>query len=451
MKLSQLAGILKGELKGADIEYTGVSTDTRTIVPNALFVAIKGPHFDAHEFAAVAKEKDAAAILVQKPISVDMPYVLVSDTVKALGQLAAFHRQQFNIPIIAITGSCGKTTVKTMTSNILTYCGSVLFPESSFNNEIGLPLTVLKLTSAHQYAVLEMGTNHFGEIAYLTHIARPTVATITNAGPAHLEGLGDVQGVSRAKGEIFQGLTTDGIGIINADDTYAKYWESLVHQHTQQSNDQSSILYFGLENKADVTAKNIRLNNLAKACFTLLTPLGETDIQLPLLGRHNVMNALTAAACAIAVGAPLSAIKQGLETVIPVKRRLNEYQSYNGAQVIDDSYNANPLSFKAAIETLAGRQGEKVVVLGDMKELGPQANAYHRELGLTAQRLGINKLLAYGEFAQAAAEGFGPNAEYFSDQNLLIEALKSILHPQMTVLIKGSLSTGMDRVVKAIL
>jgi UDP-N-acetylmuramoyl-tripeptide--D-alanyl-D-alanine ligase len=293
--------------------------------------------------------------------------------------------------------------------------------------------------------VLEMGTNHPGEIAYLTKIAQPTVAAINNAAPAHLEGLGDVKGVSRAKGEIFQGLAPNGVGVVNADDLYAPYWESLIDQQPNRRT-----IRFGLEQKAEVTAKNIHLDAGSKACFTLITPLGEIEIQLALLGRHNVANALAAAACAIAVGAPLAAIQQGLATATAVKRRLNEYQSYSGAQVIDDSYNANPLSFKAALETLATRAGEKVVVLGDMKELGAGASFYHHELGEIAHQLGIHKLYAYGEFSQAAAEGFGQNARYFSDQNLLITALKSILHPQMTVLVKGSFSTHMDRVVEAV-
>ncbi len=442
MKLSQLAAIINGTLLGSDTTFQGVSIDSRTLKPQELFAAIKGNQFDGHNFASAVQEKSAAAVLVERAMDVTIPQLLVPNVIKALGQFAAFHRQQFNIPVIAITGSCGKTTVKALTASILAQCGPVLFSESSFNNDIGLPLTLLKLKPEHQYAVIEMGTNHFGEIAYLTEITRPTVATITNAAAAHLEGLESIEGVSRAKGEIFQGLTQDGIAIINADDTYADYWDSLVSQH--------KTLHFGLAKGADISAKNIRLDEQGRPQFTLLTPQGEIDINLPLLGRHNVHNALTAAACALAVQAPLTAIQQGLNRAAAVSKRLNEYQGCAGARVIDDSYNANPLSVKAALEMLATAKGEKVLVLGDMKELGSNAEHYHRELGATAQRLGIEQLYAYGELSQLAAESFGAKAQHFSDQSLLISALKSILHPQMTILVKGSRSMHMEQVVAAI-
>lgn len=444
MLISQLAQITEGNQIGKDVDFMGVGTDTRTLIPQQLFIAIPGQNFDGHHFIEQACAKHAAAALVQYPCSVDIPQVVVPDTIKALGKWASWHRQRFSLPVIAVTGSCGKTTVKTMIANILQFCGSTLFSESSFNNPIGLPLTVLKLTAEHQYAVLEMGTNHFGEIAYLTQIGKPTVAVINNAGPAHLEGLGgNVEGVSRAKGEIFQGLTKTGTAIINADDVYATYWESLVQSHR--------VYHFGIQNAAEISAKHIQISVEGKPSFVLVTPDGEIEVNLPLLGKHNVMNALASAACAMAVDAPLSAIKKGLETVPAVKCRLNEHQTQKGARIIDDTYNANPLSFQAAIEILAQQSGEKILVLGDMKELGQKASDYHRQLGEVAKRLGIHQIFAYGEYTQDVAIGFGENCHSFDDQAQLIQTLKQRLHANMTLLVKGSRSTQMDQVVSALI
>ncbi|HVV69418.1 MAG TPA: UDP-N-acetylmuramoyl-tripeptide--D-alanyl-D-alanine ligase [Gammaproteobacteria bacterium] len=443
MKLSQTASLIQGRLTGSDVDFNGVSTDTRTLQPGELFIAIKGANFDGHDFIARAEEQKAAALLVQHPVKSQLPYVLVNNTITALGQLATHHRQQFSIPLIGVTGSCGKTTVKAMIASILSHCGEVLFSESSFNNDIGLPLTLMRLNPSHQYAVIEMGTNHFGEIAALTQIARPTVALINNAAAAHLEGLGDVKGVSRAKGEIFQGLTADGVGIINADDTYASYWETLVTPR--------KMLHFSIAKNADIMAKNIQLDANGKAHFTLITPQGETVIKLPLLGRHNVANALAAASAACAVHAPLSAIKAGLEGVIAVKKRLNEYSAYNGARLIDDTYNANPLSFKAAIEILANLPGERILVLGDMRELGNQEQHYHQELGLEARRLGIERVFAFGELSKATTQAFGAQGQHFQDHETLIQTLKTNLNDNTTVLVKGSRSMHMERVVEALI
>ncbi len=443
MKLSKTASLLKAQYSGPDIDFHGVSIDTRTLQPNELFIAIKGANFDGHDFISVAEEKRAAALLVQSPIKSALPQIHVSNTITALGQLAAHHRQQFTLPLIGVTGSCGKTTVKSMIASILSHCGEVLFSESSFNNDIGLPLTLLRLNARHQYAVIEMGTNHFGEIATLTQIACPTVALINNAAAAHLEGLGDVAGVSRAKGEIFQGLTRDGTGIINADDAYATYWETLITE--------KKILRFSVTNAADMAAKDIQLDPTGKPYFTLVTPQGEISIRLPLLGRHNVANALAAATAAYAVHAPLSAIQAGLEQVIPEKKRLNEYQAYNGARLIDDTYNANPLSFKAAIEILAHLPGERILVLGDMRELGDQGKHYHHELGLEARRQGIEQIFAYGELSKATTQAFGECGYHFQDHDELIRSLKANLTSSTSILVKGSRSMHMELVVKALL
>jgi len=443
MNLSQVAKITNGKLLGNNTEFTGVSTDTRTLKPGDLFIARKGEKLDSHDFVDQIAEKQAAAIIVERPLNTTLPQIVVENSDIAFGQIAAFHRQQFNIPLVGVTGSCGKTTVKTMTASILQQCGPTLFSEGSFNNAIGMPLSLFNIKPEHQYAVIEMGTNHFGEIAYLTNISKPTVAIITNAAAAHLEGLQSVEGVSRAKGEIFQGLADDGTAIINADDTYAPYWESLVKPR--------KILRFGITNPADVSAKKIQLDENGKAEFTLVTPKGEIIIKLPILGMHNVNNALAASAAALAVGAPLTAIKAGLETAPGVSKRLREYQSANGARIIDDSYNANPLSFKAAIEILATQKGEKILVLGDMKELGEKSADYHHELGEIARRLVIEKLYAYGEMSQLTAKSFGAQALHFADQASLINTLKNNLNAQTTILVKGSRSMHMERVVEAII
>ncbi len=445
MKLSQAAKLLQGQLIGDDIEFGGISTDTRTLHPGDLFIALQGPNFDGHDFITAAVSKQAAAVMTHKAVTSALSTLQVADTLNALGQLAAYHRQQFTLPIIGITGSCGKTTTRALTASILTAYGNTLFSESSYNNAIGVPLTLMRLRPEHQYAVIEMGANHFGEIAYLTHLAKPTVALITNAAAAHLEGFGSIDGVCKAKGEIFQGLPATGIGILNADDPHCADWEKILIGIGKR------VLHFSLTKPVDVYAKHIHINAEGKPRFTLFTPLGETRIQLPLLGQHNVANALAAATVAYAVNAPLTAIKAGLENATAVKKRLNIHRIANGVQIIDDSYNANPLSVQAAITTLAQYPGEKILVLGDMRELGENAEVYHQAIGTAAQHAGINRLYTYGNFSAAATTAFGAQAQHFTNQDALIAALKTQLSPSTTVLVKGSLSMGMSRVVEALL
>lgn len=443
MKLSTAAALSHGKLIGTDGEFYGVSTDTRTLNAGDLFVALKGPHFDGHHFINDAAQKNAAAVMVEHSVNTPLPMLQVNNTLQAIGQLAAHQRQQVDIPVIGITGSCGKTTTRALTASILQQCGQTLFSESSFNNYIGVPLTLLRLRASDQYAVIEMGANHAGEIAYLTHIVKPTVAVITNAAAAHLEGFGSIEGVCKAKGEIFQGLNDNGIGILNADDPHLSDWENMVAPR--------QILRFSLSKPVAIHAKHIRVNDDGKADFTLVTPIGEVAIHLPLLGQHNVANALAAAAAAYAVNAPLTAIKAGLENTTAVKRRLNMYLTIHGAQLIDDSYNANPLSVQAAIHTLAQRPGEKIFVLGDMRELGENATAYHQEIGQKARQCGINRLYTYGQLSEAATLAFGEKAQHFTDQAALIEALKTQLTSNASLLVKGSLSMGMSKVVEALL
>lgn len=443
MKLSTAAQLLNGQLIGKDQEFSGVCIDTRKIQPGELFIAIPGKQFDGHDFIDAAEKKKAVAAMLQRSSTTSLPHIQVKDTIESLGQLAKFHRQQFHLPLIGLTGSCGKTTVKMLIANILSQLGATLANESSFNNEIGTPLTLLRLKSKHRYAVVEMGTNHFGEIAYLTQLAKPNIALITNAAAAHLEGLMNIEGVARAKGEIFQGLSTDGIAIVNADDKHANYWKELIYPRKLYS--------FGLTQPADFTARDIILNQEGKAQFNLIAPQGEVLIFLPLLGRHNVANALAASAAAYAAGAPLTAIKSGLEASVAVSKRLVEYKTPNNARLIDDSYNANPLSVQAAIELLAQCPGETILILGDMHELGTEAINYHITLGQKAKELGINRLFTYGKLSEYTAESFGTKASHFNDQDALITAVKSLLNAQTTLLIKGSRSTHMENIVQALI
>jgi UDP-N-acetylmuramoyl-tripeptide--D-alanyl-D-alanine ligase len=371
--------------------------------------------------------------------------VQVKDTRIALGEWAAFHRQQFQIPVIGLTGSCGKTTTKSMIAQILQQCGSTLATEGTLNNDIGVPKTLLGLNAEHQYAVIEMGANHHGEIAYVTAIAKPTVAFINNVAPAHLAGFGDLPGVARAKAEIFQALPKDGVVILNADDAFADYWRDLptVKGH--------HTLTFGRKQPADVTARNLSFDAEGYPQFELVTPQGNTAIHLKILGEHNVMNALAATAAALAVGAPLTAIKAGLENAAPVYQRLVVHQGYQGATIIDDSYNANPLSMKAAIHILAQKKGEKILAVGEMRELGENAAQYHAEIGEEARRYKIDRLYAYGDLTAETVKAFGDQGYHFTDQASLIAALRPQLNSKVTVLVKGSLSTKMKNVVAALL
>jgi len=443
MKLSEVAEILHCPYQGTDAEFESISTDTRTLMPGELFIALSGPNFNANDFVAEAADKGAAGAIVSQPLSVSMPTIKVDDTRIALAHLAHHHREKINIPIIAVTGSCGKTTTRALMASIFSQAGNTLASEGSFNNDIGVPLTLLRLTAEHDFAVVEMGANHSGEIAYLTHLVNPDVAIITNAGAAHLEGFGDLDGVACAKGEIFQGLSPEGVGIINNDDCYADLWRNLVG--TRQ------LVTFAIEHPADVMATDISLNKQSLPCFRLQLPNGDIEINLPLMGRHNVMNALAAAAAAYALQVPIASIKNGLETAVAVKRRLNEYKGYNGATIIDDSYNANPSSVAAAIDVLAKRPGDSVLVFGDMLELGEGANKLHGEIGNKALHSGITRLYCYGDHSRYAAKAFGEHGYHFDDQESLLHALRSFLNKDTTVLVKGSLGMKMNNIIAALL
>ncbi len=348
-----------------------------------------------------------------------------------------------NIPIIAVTGSCGKTTTRAILASLFSQGGKVLSSENSFNNAIGVPLTLLRLRSDYDFAVIEMGANHAGEIAYLTQLVRPTLAIITNAGPAHLEGFSDLQGVACAKGEIFQGLPADGIAIINNDDGFADFWRSLIGGR--------QLFTFALHHPADVTATQIVVGLDGRSQFHLKLLEESAEVNLPLMGEHNVLNALAASAAALALDIPIESIKAGLEAVAPVKGRLVERRGYKGALIIDDSYNANPSSVVAAIKVLSKREGESILVFGDMLELGIGTEQFHRDVGEEAQRSGITRLYCFGPNSRFAANAFGEHGYHFDTQEKLVEALKQYLHGHITVLIKGSNSMKMNKVTQALL
>ncbi len=443
MKISEAALALDGKIKGEDAEFFSVSTDTRKIGKGDLFVALKGEHFDGADFAVQALESGAAAVMVNEnswrdPMS---PALLVQDTRLALGRLAAYWRAQFAIPLVAITGSNGKTTVKEMTASILSVASgsadAVLATRGNLNNDIGMPLTLLQLNKQHRYAVIEMGMNHFGEISYLTRIAMPDVALINNAGGAHLEGLGSVEGVARAKGEIFQGLKNSGIAIINADDSHAPLWRGLAGSHSR--------IEFGINSASDVHG-----NWQPEDCGLRLevnTPKGQFSVSMQVPGEHNARNALAATAIAIALDIPLKSIASGLERFPGVAGRMQSKRGRGGASLIDDTYNANPESMRAAIKVLAKSEGRRVMVLGDMGELGSDAESMHAGIGRFAKESGIEKLYALGEMSRIAVLEFGEHARHFERMEDLQSALEDELHEGTTLLFKGSRFMKIERAV----
>ncbi|MGB5179326.1 MAG: UDP-N-acetylmuramoyl-tripeptide--D-alanyl-D-alanine ligase, partial [Gammaproteobacteria bacterium] len=382
MHLSEAAQVLDARLAGDNVAFRGISTDTRKLQPGSLYFALQGPNFDGHAFIDDARDQGAAAAAVSRPCESSLPQMQVMDTRLALGQLSAFWRQQFSLPVVAITGSNGKTTVRTMSESILCACGRTLSTQGNLNNDIGLPLTLARLGPDDQYAVLEMGANHRGEIDYLAGLARPTIAVVTNAGPAHLEGFGDLEGVARAKGELFTRLDADGTAVINADDDYAPLWRSLA-SHCR-------IVEFGLDAEAAVTAE--WAGDSRGSDVRLRAAQGETEFRLPLPGRHNVMNALAASAASLAAGADLAAVRHGLESLSPVAGRFTVHSLPGDITLIDDTYNANPESLQAALDVLALADSDSWLVLGDMGELGATAAGLHAAAGRMARAAGITRL-----------------------------------------------------------
>ena len=440
LQLSQAAEVLDGELQGPDVRFEGVSTDSRSVEPGNLFVALVGERFDGHEYLAQAAGRGAAAAAVCREVPAELPLVRVADTRRALGRLAAFWRRRFEIPLVAVTGSNGKTTVKEMTAAILGAGREVLATRGNLNNDIGVPLTLFRLDERHRAAVIEMGANHPGEIAWLTTIAAPTVAVITNAGPAHLEGFGSLEGVAEAKGEIYSGLRPGGTAVVNADDAFADLWRSLAAPR--------DVLTFGLDRPADLSADWRPAGGGSR--LSLRTPWGYAELELPLPGRHNVMNALAASAAALAAGASLDEVVQGLGGMRAVSGRLQFLAGIAGARIIDDTYNANPASLGAALEVLAATPGEHWLVLGDMGELGPGAAELHAEAGRQAAASGVSRLFALGELAGEAARAFGGHARAYRDREALLGDLREAMHGDLVILVKGSRRMRMEQVVEAL-
>ena len=441
MQLAEAAAALNARLLGADVAFDRVGSDSRNVEARQLFVALKGEHFDGHTFAAEAINKGAAAVMVSDAATAARPALLVRDTRLALGELAKYWRSKFSAPLIAITGSNGKTTTKEMLTAILAAAtgdtDKVHATYGNLNNDIGLPLTLLKIKPHHQYVVAEMGMNHLGELDYLTHIARPNVAVINNANTAHIGELGSRENIARAKGEIFAGLQADGIAVINADNDFAAYWHTL--------NAGRKVVTFGLQQQADVMAVYQEQAGVSRVSLT--TPNGQVDFELKVEGVHNISNALAASATAYALGISNADIAKGLQSFGGVYGRLERKAAVNGAVLIDDTYNANPDSMKAAIEVLAKQTGEKLLVLGDMGELGADAKKMHAEIGAYAKTAGLARLYCLGELSKEMVSAFGAGAQHFESPEAVAAAVLPQLDNNSTVLVKGSRFMRMERVV----
>lgn len=441
MQASEAAAVMQGRLNGEDVAFTGIGTDSRTLPAGALFFALNGPNFDGHEYLEAARGRGAAAAAVGRDCASALPQINVADTRLALGRLAADWRARFDLPVIGITGSNGKTTVRAMTSAILAQCGRALATQGNLNNDIGLPLTLARLGSEDRFAVIEMGASHPGEIDYLAGLARPTIAVITNAGPAHLEGFGSVEGVAHAKGELFAKLDRNGTAVINADDRYAPVWRKLA-AHCRR-------VEFGLEGKPDVTAD--WQGDVTGSTIDLHTRQGDVQFRLALPGRHNVMNALAASAAALQAGAGLDAVASGLEGLGAVGGRFNIHALPGDITLIDDTYNANPESLQVALDVLAQADGERWLVLGDMGELGEDAQALHAAVGGHARESGVTRLFALGELARAAADSFGTGGNAYASMDALLEDLYMQLHGPLHILVKGSRRMRMERAVQSLM
>ena len=442
MDLVEAGRALGGALEGPNARFSGVTTDSRAVSAGDLFVALAGERFDGHAYVEEAVRRGAAAALTSRRIEAALPIsqLVVPDTRRALGQLASYWRTRFAGPLVALTGSNGKTTVKEMLRAILgAHCGSreaVLATAGNLNNDIGMPLTLLRLRERHRFAVIEMGMNHEGEIDYLARIARPTVALVNNAQRAHVGMLGNLEAIARAKGEIYAGLGDDGFAIVNADDPFAPYWRGL--------NAGRPVIGFGFSEEAQVRATP------AGDGWRVRTPSGAFDMALRVAGEHNVRNALAACAAAHALGVPVEAMRSALAAFEGVPGRLQHRPGPRGSVLIDDTYNANPESMKAALKVLAAQPGRKVFVMGDMGELGAQSGAMHAEVGEFAKRSGIDALLALGGESRRAVEAFGEGARHFPDAEALFAAARDAARAGTTLLVKGSRFMQMERVADAL-
>ncbi len=438
--IAQCLGITSQVDGGQSI--TGVSIDTRTLKPGDLFVAFQGARVDGQAFIADAIKRGAAAVLcTESQVGLNKPVLIYPDLEKALALVAAKHRAQLSCRVVALTGSNGKTTVKEMLSAIL---GPAAFATpGNWNNHLGVPLSILQVLPSHQYAVFELGANHVGEIAQTVGLVKPDVALINNIGSAHIEGFGSIEGIAHAKGEIYEGLLADGTAVINAEDAYAHFWDDIIQ-------DKQVLRFSSIDSAADVYASHIKADTPSGAAFKLVTTAGSCDITLRVPGMHHVRNALAAASCASALGIGLDQVAKGLMRFTGVSGRLMPKKTTIGAVVLDDTYNANLNSVLIAINVLASYSGRRILVLGDMGELGDYAVKHHEAVGVAAKKQGIDVLLTCGIVSQAASKAFGGSAQHFDNQAQLLEMLKPILSAETTVLVKGSRSSTMEHVVESL-
>lgn len=445
MTLSQLAEELDGELLGEDVTFSNVSTDTRSLERGDLYLALVGKNFDGNDFIDEAAHAGAGSAVISRDIAAQLPALKVVDTHVALGKIANISRKRSAAKVIALTGSQGKTTVKEMLASILSVSADCLATDANLNNTIGVPLTLLKIEQQHTYAVIEMGANAAGEIAFSVTATEPDVALITNASTTHLEGFGSLQGVVHAKGEIIDGLKSDGVMVLNADDSYVEDWIARAKGRR--------VVRFSCENaaaNADYFASDLVEQIGEGSSFILHAPQGEQALSIRLLGKHNVLNAVAASAVAMEAGASLSDVAIGLEKLNPVSGRLSGVSGMNGCHLIDDSYNASPSSFAAAIDVLSKLPGQKILVMGDMGELGEDADSAHRGIGEYALAAGIDALWAVGEKSKLAVEVYAGEGRHFERKADLIAELIDVANPDMAILIKGSHSAKMDELVMAL-
>ena len=437
LNLSDIATMVQGSLKGTDVAVSAVGIDSRTLKPGELFIALKGARFDGHDFIAEVQHTGASAVMVSNFINTSLPQIYVQDTMAALAQLATQWRRRLKTMVLALTGSNGKTTTKEIITHIVKRHCRVTATPGNYNNHIGVPLSLLSVRAEHQVAVIEMGANHLGEIRHLCGMARPDIGLVLNAAPAHIEGFGSLDGVAKGKGELFECLSDDAAAVVNRDDAYYDYWKQLLAERR--------ALSFGLSPSADfhlISQQNgtlhLSLNGTQRSC------------RLQLLGRHNIANALAAAAASSLVGASADDIAAGISEVVAVGGRLSAYQATSGVRLLDDSYNANPSSLEVALSVLAQQPGEHWLALGSMAELGAASSALHIEAGMRAKQSGVRRLYTVGREAEQAARYFGDGSRSFSSVEALIEHIKTELKPGVSLLVKGSRCARMDKLVSAL-
>ncbi|MCH9644330.1 MAG: UDP-N-acetylmuramoyl-tripeptide--D-alanyl-D-alanine ligase [Gammaproteobacteria bacterium] len=441
MKLSQAAQILNISKPECDIEFSSISSDTRTLQPGDVYIAFVGDQFDGHDFIAAAEKQQAGAVIANKMVDTTLPVLIVDDTRQAYIQLAAAHRDQMTAKVIAVTGSCGKTTTRALLQNVFSEAGLTHASVASFNNEIGVSHTLLQLQPQHQYLISEIGTNAPGEIKTLVDVVQPDLAIITNVTTAHLQFFKDLQHYAKEKGDIIDGVTEEGMVVLNADDPFFNEWKKRARQRR--------VISFAMHTDADLRATDVVLDEQGHPSFNI-KGLG-VHVTLQLVGKHNVANALAAAAAGMAMGLTVSQIKAGLEKTLPEAKRMVMQRGYKNALIINDAYNANPSSTRAAIDALSVLRGKRWLVFADMGELGEQKEQLHKQIGEYASKHQVDRLFTFGELAALTAEAFGSSSQHFTDLQQLIDTVKKNCGEDSNILIKGSRSMKMERVAQALM